>query len=84
MVTVAMKLEDNCFWQENVGKPRQYVEKQKHYSADKGPYSQGYCLPNVMYSCESWTVKKIGGQRIDTFKLWCWRRLPKVPWTARR
>ena len=46
MVTVAMKLEDNCFWQENVDKPRQYVEKQRHYYADKGPYSQGYCLPS--------------------------------------
>ena len=37
-----------------------------------------------MYSCESWTVKKEECQRIDTFKLWCWRRLLKVPWTARR
>ena len=38
----------------------------------------------VTYSCESWTVKKVECQRIDAFKLWCWRRLPKVPWTARR
>ena len=37
-----------------------------------------------MYSCESWTVKKTECQRIDAFKLWCWRRLLKVPWTARR
>ena len=41
-------------------------------------------FPVVMYSCESWTVKKAEHQRIDTFKLWCWRRLVKVPWTARR
>ena len=38
----------------------------------------------VMYGCESWTVKKVECQRIDAFKLWCWRRLLRVPWTARR
>ena len=38
----------------------------------------------VMYGCESWTIKKAEGQRIDAFKLWCWRRLLRVPWTARR
>ena len=41
-------------------------------------------FPLVMYGCESWTVKKAECQRIDAFKLWCWRRLLKVPWTARR
>ena len=41
-------------------------------------------FPVVMYGCESWTIKKAEGQRIDTFKLWCWRRLLRVPWTARR
>ena len=38
----------------------------------------------VMYGCESWTIKKVECQRIDSFKLWCWRRLLRVPWTARR
>ena len=38
----------------------------------------------VMYGCESWTIKKAEGRRIDTFELWCWRRLSRVPWTARR
>ena len=38
----------------------------------------------VMYGCESWTIKKAEHQRIDAFKLWCWRRLLRVPWTARR
>ena len=38
----------------------------------------------VMYGCESWTIKKAEGRRIDTFELWCWRRLSSVPWTARR
>ena len=41
-------------------------------------------LPVVMYGCESWTVKKGEWQRIDAFKLWCWGRLLRVPWTARR
>ena len=41
-------------------------------------------LPIAMYRCENWTIKKPEGQRIDAFKLWCWRRLVKVPWTAKR
>ena len=41
-------------------------------------------FPVVMYGCESWTVKKAERRRIDAFELWCWRRLLKVPWTARR
>ena len=41
-------------------------------------------LPVVMYGCESWTIKKAEHQRIDGFELWCWRRLLRVPWTARR
>ena len=41
-------------------------------------------FPVVMYGCESWTVKKAELQRIDAFELWCWRRLLRVPWTARR
>ena len=40
-------------------------------------------FPLVMYGCESWTIKKTGHQRIDAFELWCWRRLLRVPWTAR-
>ena len=41
-------------------------------------------FPVVMYGCESWTVKKAKNRRIDAFELWCWRRLLRVPWTARR
>ena len=41
-------------------------------------------FPAVMYGCESWTVKKAERQRLDAFELWCWRRLLRVPWTARR
>ena len=41
-------------------------------------------FPGVMYRCESWTIKKAEHQRVDAFELWCWRRLLRVPWTARR
>ena len=41
-------------------------------------------FPVVMYECESWTIKKAEGQRIDAFELWCWRRLLRVPWIAKR
>ena len=41
-------------------------------------------FPVVMYGCESWTIKKVEHQRIDAFEMWCWRRLLRVPWTARR
>ena len=45
---------------------------------------QAMIFPVVMYGCESWTIKKTECQRIDDFELWCWRRLLRVPWTARR
>ena len=47
-------------------------------------YHQAMVFPLVMYGCESWTVKKAECRRIDAFELWCWRRLLRVPWTARR
>ena len=43
-----------------------------------------FLFPVVMYGCESWTVKTAECRRVDTFELWCWRRLLRVPWTARR
>ena len=45
---------------------------------------QAVVFPGVMYGCESWTVKKAECRRIDAFELWCWRRLLRVPWTAKR
>ena len=48
------------------------------------PLIKALVFPLVMYECESWTVKKSECQRIDAFELWCWRRLLRVPWTARR
>ena len=50
----------------------------------KVPLVKAMVFPVVMYGCESWTVKKAEQQRMDAFELWCWRRLMRVPWTARR
>ena len=50
----------------------------------KSVKSQAMVFPVVMYGCESWTIKKFGCQRIDALESWCWRRLLRVPWTARR
>ena len=71
-------------WKESYDQPRQHIEKQRHYFANKGLSSQGYGFSMVMYGCESWTVKKAECQRIDASELWCWRRLLRVPWTTRR
>ena len=71
-------------WKESYDQPRQHIKKQRHYFVNKGPSSQGYGFSVVMYGCESWTIKKAERQRIDAFELWCWRRLLRVPWTARR
>ena len=60
------------------------MKKQRHYFANKGPSSQSNGFPVVMYGFESWTIKKAEHLRIDAFELWCWRRLFRVPWTARR
>ena len=60
------------------------LKKQRHYFANKGPIVKAVVFPVVTYGCESWTVKKAEHWRIDAFELWCWRRLLRVPWTARR
>ena len=65
--------------------PRQHIRKQRHYFARKGSSSQSYGFSSFfMCGCESWTIKKAECRRMDAFELWCWRRLLRVPWTARR
>ena len=64
--------------------PGQHIKKQIYYLANKGPYSQSYGFPVVMYGCESWTIKKAEPWRIDASELCCWGRLFRVLWTARR
>ena len=56
----------------------------KHVLPTKVHLVKAMVFPVVMYGCESWTVKKAEGRSIDAFELWCWRRLLRVPWTARR
>ena len=69
---------------ESYDQPRQHIKKQRHYFVNKGPSSQGLVFPVVMYGYESWTIKKSECRKIDAFELWCWRRLLRVPWSARR
>ena len=83
MVIAARKLRDTP-WKESYDQPREHFKKQRHYFVNKVSSSQGYGFSMVMYGCESWTIKKAEHQRIDAFEQWCWRRLLRVPWTARR
>ena len=71
-------------WKESYDQPRQHIKKQRHYFANKGPLVKAIVFLVVMYGCESWTIKKAEHCRIDALELWCWRRLLRVPWTARR
>ena len=60
------------------------ILKRRHYFANKGTSSQSFGFSSsYVYGCESWTIKKAEHQRIDTFELWCWIWLLRVPWTAR-
>ena len=68
MVTGGMKLKDACSLEKSYDQPRQHIRKQRHYLADKCPFSQSYV---VMYGCESWTIKKAEHRGIDAFELWC-------------
>ena len=68
----------------NCDKPRQCIKRQRHHFANKVCIVKAMVFPVVVYGCESWTIKKAERRRIDVFKLWCWRRLLRVPWTARR
>ena len=67
-----------------IDQPRQHIKKQRNHFADKKCLVKAMVFPVVMYRFESWTIKKAECQRIHAFELWCWRRLLRVPWTARR
>ena len=71
-------------WKKSYDKPRQYIEKQTHHFADKGPYSQSYGFSSSHVRMWEWTIKNVEHWEIDAFELGCWRRLLRVPWTARR
>ena len=71
-------------WKESYDQLRQHIEKQRYYFANKVHLVKTMVFPVVMYGCGCWTIKKAEHRRIDAFELWCWRRLLRVPWTARR
>ena len=79
-----MKLKDTCSLEEKLWPHRQHIKKQRCYLPTKVRLVKAMVFPVVMYGFESWTIKKAEDWRIDTFELWCWRRLLRVPWTARR
>ena len=68
-------------WKKSYDKPRQHIKKQRHHKAHS---VKAVVFPVVVYGCESRTVKNAEHWRIDAFEFWCWRRLLRVPWTARR
>ena len=70
-------------WKKSYDQSRQHTKKQRYYFVDKGLSSQSYGFSSS-HGCESWTIKKTERQRTDAFELWCWRRLLRVTWTARR
>ena len=83
-----MKLKDACSLEENYDKPGQHIKKQRHHSADKGLSSQSYGFSSSHVQTWELDHKEVLDhkecQRTDAFELWCWKRLLRVPWTARR
>ena len=71
-------------WKKSYDQPRQHIKNQRHYLPTKGHLVKVMVFSVVMYGCESWTIKKAEHGRTDAFELWCWRRLLRVPWIARR
>ena len=85
MVTVAMKLKDACFLEEKLWPNIDSLLKSRDIILPtKVHIVKVMVFPIVMDGCESWTVKKAEWQSIDAFQLWCWRRILRVPWSARR
>ena len=71
-------------WKKSYDKPRQRIKKQRYHFRAKVCLVKVMVFPVVMYGCESWPIKRVECWRTDTFELWCWRRLLRVPWTAGR
>ena len=84
MVTAAMKLKDAYSLEEKLTNLDSIFKSRDVTLLTKVRLVKAMVFPVVMYGCESWTVKKAEHRRINAFELWCWRRLLRVPWTARR
>jgi len=79
-----MKLKDAGSLEEAMTNPDSILKSRDISLPTKVHLVKAMVFPVVMYGCESWTIKKAEHRRIDAFELWCWRRLLRVPWTARR
>ena len=84
MVTAAMKLKDAFSLKKNYDQPDSLLKRRDITLPTNVHLIKAMVFPVVMYGCESWTIKKAEHRRIDAFELWCWRRLLRVLWTARR
>ena len=84
MVTAAMKLKMLTPWKESMTNLDSIFKNRDITLPKKARLVKAILFPVVMYGCESWTIKKAELWRIDAFELWCWRRLLRLPWTARR
>ena len=84
MVIAAMKLKDANFGRKVMTNLDSLLKSRDITLLTKVHLVKAVIFPVVMYGCESWTVKKAECRRTDAFELWCWRRLLRVPWTARR
>ena len=84
LVTAAMKLKDAYSLEEKLWSTDSILKSRDITVPTKVHPVKAMVFPVVMYGCESWTVKKAESQRIYTFEVWCWRRLLRVPWTARK
>ena len=84
MVTAAIKLKDMCSLKEKLTSLDSILKSRDITLPTKVHPVKALVFPVVMYGCESWTIKKAECQRIDAFELRCWKRLLRVPWTARR
>ena len=71
-------------WKKSYDQPRQHIKKQRHHFTEKVRVVKAMVFPVVMYGCKNWAIKKAESQRIDAFELCYWRRLLRVPWTAKR
>ena len=84
-VITIMKLKDTCLLERKAMTNLDSILKSRDITlSTKVHLVKAMVFPVVMYGCESWTVMKAECRRIDAFELWCWRRLLRVPWTARR
>ena len=83
-MTAATKSKDTCSLEESYDKPRQHIKIRDITLLRKDSLVKAMVFPVVMYGCESWTIKKAGHRRIDTFELLRWMKLFRVPYTACR